>query len=458
MSNRGPIAFSSEESGALVAHRAGGGLAATLGGAVRGTGATWVAAAMSEGDRVAADQAGPEGTVAAEGFTVRFVVIEPSEYRAYYDVVANQTLWFWHHHLFDAARRPRLDRRVHAAWQSFRAVNAAMAEAADLAADDGATVLVHDNHLGLVPALLRARRADLRIVHFTHTAFVDRGLATMLPGWMVEEVLDGLAGADACGFHSARWRDAFLGCWDQLRAPAIAPRTFVARAAPDHDDVAAVAAGDECNDELEALEAQVGDRACIVRVDRIELSKNLLRGFWAFAELLDTHPEWRGRVHLVAVVYPSREGLAEYLGHRVEVEAAAAAVNHSHGSPGWTPVILDTSDCFPRSVAALRRADVLLINPVRDGLNLVAYEGPVVNERDARLVLSHEAGAWDNLGPHAIGINPFDVTQTAEALHAALSTSPEERRVTAALLREAASARTPADWLADQMAAADVAP
>jgi trehalose 6-phosphate synthase len=429
-------------------------LAATLGGGVREAGAVWVAAAMGDGDRLAAEQASGDGVLEVEGYAVRLVVVDPAEYRAYYDVIANQTLWFWHHHLFDATRRPRLDRRVYAAWESFRAVNVAMAEAADLVAEDGATVLVHDYHLSLVPALLRARRDDVRIVHFTHTAFVDRGLAGMLPGWMVDEVLDGLGGADACGFHSSRWRDAFLGCWDQIRAPAIAPRTFVAPAAPDREEVAQVAASAECAAELAALNAQVGDRACIVRVDRIELSKNLLRGFWAFAELLETRPEWRGRTHLVALMYPSREGLAEYLGHRVEVESAAEAVNRAYGSDDWTPVIVDMSDCFPRSVAALRRADVLLVNPVRDGLNLVAYEGPVVNERDAPLVLSYEAGAWDNLGPHAIGVNPFDVSATADALDTALRMPAEERSETAARLREAARVRSPGDWLRDQIAAA----
>ena len=453
VSNRGPIAFATE-AGSLVAHRAGGGLAATLGGGVRDADAVWVAAAMSEGDRMAAGTAGTANVLTAEGYNVRFVVVDEGEYRAYYDVVANQTLWFWHHHLFDPARRPRLDRRTNAAWASFRAVNAAMAAAADEAAAEGATVLVHDYHLSLVPQMLRGRRADVKIVHFSHTAFADRGFAGMLPRWMVEELLAGLAGADACGFHSTRWRDAFLGVWDEVCAPTIPPRTFVAPAAPDRSEVDRVARSEECDRERAALDAVVGDRRCIVRVDRIELSKNLLRGFWAFAELLELHPEWRGRVHLVAVTYPSREGLAEYQGHRVEVEGAADAINRAYGTADWTPVILDTSDCFPRSVAALRRADVLLVNPVRDGLNLVAYEGPAVNERDAPLVLSHEAGAWDTLGPHAIGINPFDVTATADALHAALSAPAEERERTAANLRAAAGERSPADWLNDQIAAA----
>ncbi len=157
----------------------------------------------------------------------------------------------------------------------------------------------------------------------------------------------------------------------------------------------------------------------IVRVDRIELSKNVLRGFWAFEELLQARPDLRGRVVFAAMVYPSRLGLADYLAYGMEVSALATKINaewgwpEGDGRPSWTPILLDREDNYPRSVAALRRADVLLVNPVRDGLNLVAKEGPLVNERDGVLVLSHQAGAWDELADHAVGINPFDVSGTA---------------------------------------------
>ena len=204
MSNRGPVSFTIDAAGDPEPGRAGGGLAATLGAGIRDAGAVWVAAAMGEGDRLAVERAGAGGVIDAAGYSARFVTVDPADYRAYYDVIANQTLWFWHHHLFDTPRRPRLDRRINAAWQSFRGVNLAMAEGADLAAAENATVLVHDYHLSLVPAMLRARRPDVRIVHFSHTAFVDRGMVGLLPSWMVAEILDGLSGADACGFHSSR--------------------------------------------------------------------------------------------------------------------------------------------------------------------------------------------------------------------------------------------------------------
>ena len=175
------------------------------------------------------------------------------------------------------------------------------------------------------------------------------------------------------------------------------------------------------------LEAQVGDRNLIVRVDRIELSKNLLRGFLAFDELLRTRPEWRGKVVFAAFVYPSREGLPEYLAYRQEVETLARRVNEEWATDDWTPILLDTSDDFPRSVAALRRYDVLLVNPIRDGLNLVAKEGPLLNERDGVLALSREAGVWEELQGGALEVNPFDVAGTADVLAQALDMPADER-------------------------------
>jgi trehalose 6-phosphate synthase len=231
----------------------------------------------------------------------------------------------------------------------------------------------------------------------------------------------------------------------------------VAPLASDPSDIRATASSATCDDELGWLDDQVGPRQLITRVDRIELSKNIGRGFVAYDELLDRWPEHRGAVTFGAFVYPSREGLPEYLAYRQEVESVATAINRRWAGPehpGWQPIILDPTDNYPRSVAALRRYDVLLVNPIRDGLNLVAKEGALVNERDGLVVLSTEAGVFDELGPLVRPVDPFDVSATAEALHDALTTTAEARRLEATALRVAAERRTPADWLADQLAAA----
>lgn len=454
VSNRGPLAFHLDDDGQPVAGRAGGGLASTLGGGVRDDETLWIAAAMTDGDRAATRQAGADGELHVDGYRFHLVDIDPDHFAKAYNVVANQTLWFWHHHMFDASRRPTLDRDFRDAWDAFRLVNTAMAEAAARAAAPNATILVHDYHLALTPAAIRALRPDVRISHFTHTPFVHPALLSVMPDDVVEELLLGMAGADACGFHAPRWAEAFKGCWSSHPTTEVlpVPHTYIAPAAADHDEVALVGESEHCLAEVAEFDRLVGERKAIVRVDRIEPSKNLLRGFWAYRTLLELHPEWREQVCLLALCYPSRESIEEYQRLNEDVVATAAAINELFQTESWTPIILETNDDFPRSVAALKRADVLFVNPIRDGLNLVAYEGTAINEKNATLVLSREAGAWDELGPGgALMVNPFDIVGTAKALHHALSMDDAERIVRAETLRAVATARTPAGWLQQQL-------
>lgn len=446
VSNRGPLNFALDD-GSLVTRKAAGGLVNALVPALIGRGAMWIAGAITEADRVAAES----GPLRSDDIDVRLLAIDDMAYRSYYDGIANSTLWYLAHGLFDAPRRPQFDRRWHEAWGHFRDVNARFAQSViDLAPPD-ATVLVQDYHLSLVGAMVAKERADLRLVHFNHTPFCSPQELRMLPDDAAVEWLRGLAGHAACGFHTRRWAANFEACCEAVLGEV--PRTFVAPAAPDLADVVGVAAGASCAAHLAELDDRVGDRRLIVRVDRIELSKNLLRGFLAFDELLEAHPEWRERVIFEAYVYPSRQTLPDYLGYAVEVSSLIDRLNAKWSTPTWTPIVLEGTDNFPASVAGLRRYDVLLVNPVRDGLNLVAKEGVVVNERDGVLALSRESGVFDELGEWSLDANPFDITATAELLHHGLSMPADERAQRAAGLRSAVQARTPTDWLDDQIGA-----
>lgn len=428
-----------------MARRGAGGLVSSLGPLARETNALWIAAARGEADREAAGK----GVLEEEGYRIRLLAVDAGQYRMAYDVVSNATLWFMHHGLFDLARRPRLDRAWRQAWNAYRGVNHSFARVIIDHAPEGAAVLVQDYHLALVGTTLAQERRDLHAVHFTHIPFCEPGALRVLPSEVAEELLVGMSSHSSCGFHARRWAANFEACCTQVLGWK--PSTFVSPMTPDRADIAGVAASPACIEEGVALERSLGDRKLIVRVDRIELSKNLLRGFLAFDDMLRTHPEWRGRVVFAALVYPSREGLPEYITYRQEVETLARHVNDTWATPDWTPVILDTSDNFARSVAALRRYDVLLVNPVRDGLNLVAKEGVLVNERDGVLALSREAGAWEELGGAALEVNPFDVAGTADVLAAALAMAPEERAAHAAAVRTAVTRRQPRDWLDDQL-------
>jgi trehalose 6-phosphate synthase len=371
-----------------------------------------------------------------------------------YDLISNGTLWFLHHGLFDLVRRPRFDRHWHEAWQGYETVNAAFADAVVGQADQGETVLVQDLHLALVPGLLRARRPDLRLTYFTHTAFCGPNSIRVLPRAVSEALCRSMA-ATPCGFHSGRWARAYeASAREVLGDGARLSPSFVAPLGPDPAEFADLADAEATRDEAAALAELVGDRAVVLRVDRIDPSKNVVRGFAAYDRLLEAERAWRGRVVFVARLNASRERLAEYQAYRQEVEQAAARVNDRWATRDWQPVVLDAVDSFPRTVAAMQRYDVLVVNSVKDGLNLVAKEGPLVNRHDGMLCLSPETGAWDDLGAAAVEIHPFDLEQAAGALHAALAMPATDRAARAAKLRQLATRHTPREWLEEQLSRA----
>lgn len=448
VSNRGPIAFRTDESGNHIPTRAGGGLVACLAPALTPErDALWITSAVTDADRKAAEV----GPVETDGMRVHYLAIEPAQYRQYYDVIANGTLWFLHHNLFDLARRPRIDQYWWEAWHTFCDVNDAFAALVAEQAPQGAIVLVHDYHLGLMGSTLRELRPDLRTVYFHHTPFTGRNTIGTLPQPAVRRLIEGMNGFDACGFHAQAWADNFALC--SADAIGRVPATFISAAAPDNNELQAVARTHDTEVALAHLESIAAGRKLIVRVDRMELSKNLLRGFLAFDDLLRRYPRWRENVTFVANLYPSREGLADYLAYRNEVEGLIDQINESWSTVDWQPIVVSVQDDFPRSVAALRRYDVLLVNPIRDGLNLVAKEGALLNERNGGIVLSREAGSWFELEDWAIGINPYDITATSDALLHALEMGDEEKEARARGLQEAANARHPSDWLNDQIRA-----
>jgi len=455
VSNRGPLSFRFDADGALQPAAGGGGLVSAIGPLLANTGATWVSVTMSAADRAAV----AEGRMVDDRFTLLPVVIDDDTYRAAYDVVANTTLWYCHHHLFDLPRRPRFDRHWRLAWEGYRRYNRAVADTVIDRAPANATVLVQDYHFSLLGQMLARERPDLHTVHFCHIPFADPNMLRILPDAAVAELLDGLAGFTACGFHAHRWEAGFLACYADaalaaLAGTASAPPTFVSSLSSDNEGLLAEAASAECARSVESLREQTGGRRIVLRVDRVEPSKNIVRGMLAFEELLVTYPQWREQVVHVALVYPSRQGLAEYLAYTADVLHTAERINQVWGTSTWTPIVLHVEDDRARSLAALTISDVLLVNPVRDGLNLVAKEGSLLNGADGVLVLSREAGVWEELSEDALGVNPFDVSGTADALHRALSMDPAERKSRADRLRSIVVSRTASDWLRDQLTAA----
>jgi len=504
-SNRGPLSFTLAPDGTLSARRGGGGglVSGVLPGLMRVAAAgevLWICAALSDADREAARRysreerfgitaggtsggGGVPGSEATSGgqILVRPLDIPDPVFQGAYNSVANATLWFVHHMLFDTPVRPSFGPAFRRDWGSYVAYNEsfarALAEGAEGTERTGAgnteragsargtrpRVLVQDYHLTLVPRMLRELIPGIRIAHFSHTPWAPVEYYRMLPDDVGRAILDGILGADHAGFLCQRWADAFLDCCAALlgaqvdkAAGTVIHRGHVTGVAVhplgiDATELRARAFAADVEEQVAVLAAAARGRKLLVRVDRTELSKNILRGLAAYRELLATRSQWRGQVVHIVFAYPSRAGVPGYREYTDQVRRLAREITEEFGTADWDPLIFEVRDDYPRSLAACRLADVLVVNPVRDGMNLVAEEGPVLSERGCALVLSREAGAADLLGPDALLVNPYDVSRTADAMHQALSMDEDERRRRCAALAAAVTSRPPGQWLADQL-------
>jgi trehalose 6-phosphate synthase len=442
VSNRGPVSYR-RENGRRVARRGGGGLVTALRGLLERHDVTWIASAMTDEDRaVARERDATPGVVLVDH--------DPHAYDLYYNVVANPVLWFLQHSLWGLALEPELDADFRVAWRDgYECVNRSFADAvvAELDNTPEATVWFHDYQLYLAPKLVREARPDAVLAHFVHTPWPADW--SVLPPPLRRAVHEGLLANDLVGFHTARWaanfrrscEDVVGSCGTRVANHAISvdPAEFDAL----RESEAVLAA------ERELLATR--PEKLIVRVDRTDPSKNIVRGFRAVGVLLDEHPEWRGRVRMLARLDPSRERIPQYAAYREAIAEAVAEVNARHPDA----VELEVADDFPRSVAAYKQYDILLVNAVYDGLNLVAKEGPLVNGRSGVLVLSENAGAHDELGQWAVTVNPFDVEGQARALHEALVMDEAERRRRAEALEAHVRENDVARWVGDELADLD---
>jgi trehalose 6-phosphate synthase len=469
--NRGPITLETDQDDSLQFRYGEGGLVKALLGLCRHADTTWIACARTEAD--ALWQSGRVTMEDGNDIHVRFLSPEALAYEGYYNVIANPLLWFLQHSMWDVPRAPVIDRATWRAWEEgYVAVNrlfaAAIAEQVR-ATPSPALVMLQDYHLYLVARFLRKSlqpRERPTTLHFVHIPWPGPEYWRILPPAMRQAILDGLCAVDLLGFQTREDRLNFIRtCESHLpRAHANYKRGRVwyrnhathVRDFPISIDVGALrqlAASSEVAEYRAEIQGFAEDRQLIVRIDRIEPSKNIVRGFQAFEEMLERYPEHRGRVKFLALLVPSRLGVDEYQGYLDELMAAVGRVNARYSTSDWEPVRLLVGENYPRAVTALQLYDVLLVNAIADGMNLVAKEGPIVNQRHGVLVLSERTGARQQLEPGALVISPCDVYATAEALHQALIMSPEERQERAERLRWLIEREDITAWLGHQLEA-----
>lgn len=468
--NRAPVTFVRAQGGDLEIQRGGGGLVTALTDLCRHAGdATWIACARTE-----ADAGWQQGHVALDGDTevgVQFLTPDPAAYEGYYNVIANPLLWFLQHSMWDVSRAPVIDRATWQAWEEgYKAVNALFAQAIvrQVRATERSTlVMLQDYHLYLAARRVRSalrRRERPTVLHFVHIPWPGPEYWRILPPAMRQDILDGLCAVDVLGFQTLEDGQNFLRTCESFlpRAAVNYRRSWVwyrnhathVRSFPISIDVQALqelARSDGVAEYRREIQDLVGDRKLVLRIDRIEPSKNIVRGFLAFEEMLALHPEHRGRVQFLALLVPSRLDVEEYRHYLDDLMSTAGWVNATYGTSEWEPVRVMVGESYPRAVAAMQLYDVLLVNSIADGMNLVAKEGPVVNQQDGVLVLSERTGARQQLEPGAIVISPCDVYATAEALHQALTMPAGDRRERAGRLQWAVEQEDISVWLCNQL-------
>jgi trehalose 6-phosphate synthase len=475
VSNRGPVVHDRDADGARVARRGGGGLVTGLRSLVEHHDVTWIASAMSAEDKNVAEEAGGEAiseTVrSGASYRLRFVVHDPSAYDWYYNVVANPMLWFVHHLLWGLASEPDVDHGLHHAWnEGYVPVNRNFADAvvAELEREPDTGVFFHDYHLYVAPGLVRKRVPDALLSHFVHVPWPMPEYWRVLPEPLRRAVHEGLLANDVVSFHTSRWRRNFLrSCEDILGLEVdgnagevtVGDRTASVCARPisvDPEEFDEIAASPVVQAQEETI-ASSRPETIILRVDRTDPSKNVVRGFRAYELYLDAHPEMHGRVQMLALLDPSRQDIPEYAEYLGAVQRAARAVNDRFQQEGWIPLDLQIQDNFPQAVAAYKQFDVLLVNAIFDGMNLVAKEAPLVNTRDGVLVLSENTGAHEELGEWALTVNPFDIAGQAGALHAAVTMAGDERRRRREAIVDHVRTHDIAGWIDAQLADLDQA-
>ncbi len=470
VTNRGPIEHSFGFDGSMQAQRGAGGVVSGLLWAADDRPVSWISLAMTDADRAVADTVAGGTTLAPAGLsqlTSRLVSVPADMYQRYYAGFSNRVLWFAHHGLL---RSNAVTEESHLDWAlGYCPVNEAIAEAVIDELDTSGQmtpVLFQDYHLYLAPRIVRENRPDACLLHFIHVPWPSVREWSSVPKDYVYAVYRGLAANDVIGFQTQSDADHFLdgaqrflpgativrmpdeifwrGHRTQVRVYpiAITPGAVYASA---HTEKAQATAKQILRD------VGVGrQRKLLLRVDRLEPTKNIVRGFQAYELMLERHAELRERVAFLALLVPSREGLAEYQEYAEQVRNTIDRINRRFGTPDWRPITAIFGNDHARALACMQYYDALLVNPLADGMNLVVKEGGLLNCRDGAVVLSTTAGAYEQLYSGVLGIDPLDVDATVDALYQALTMPQRQRAELASRLRSVLLGEDAGRWLSRQ--------
>ena len=468
-SNRGPVEFSVTPDGQLQPRRGSGSLVTAFSTLTRNIDFTWVASAMGEGDRRAwesSEHSSIQSTLPGHRLSVRYVTTPRRVYHKYYNILCNPLLWFLQHYMWNASYTPNVDGPVHDAWENgYVPVNRAFAESivAEAArSPEPPYIMLHDYHLYLVAGYVRQELPDALIEHYVHIPWPATCYWQLLPSSMRRSIFESLACADIVGFQTMRDARCFLtGCEEFLPEAEVDYANSVVRvnshqtavrAYPlsiDAEEVRRIARSPRANEYKERLQSLCAEKT-IVRVDRAEPNKNIIRGFRAYELLLQRHPEFHGQVKFLAFLVPSRTHIRQYQRYLDETEQLVNTINASYGTGDWQPIQLFLENNYTQAIAGMSLYDVLLVNGVIEGMNLIAKEGPIVNTNNGVLILSETVGAHPQLAEGALSVAPADIEGLVHRLHQALTMSAEERERRNTALVEAVEREDILHWIQRQ--------
>jgi trehalose 6-phosphate synthase len=476
-SNRGPVSFNQEEDGSFSSRKGSGGVVTAVSAIAKDRQPIWVAAAMTGGDRARAERAEkdgdalimPETSGGRPEFRLRFVVPSAKSYHQYYNVISNPLLWFLQHYLWDTPRSPDITAGTWDAWRNgYVEVNRLFADeilAACEHCDEPPVIMLQDYHLYLCGAMIRERQPDAVLQHFVHIPWPDPDYWRLLPMEMRVAICQGMLGNDIVGFQTpAHARSFMYTCEAYLPDVTVdygecgiewQGRRIEIRSYPISIDVEAVRRH-AYSPEARGYEPYLSTHSnefTVLRVDRAEPSKNIIRGFHAFDRFLEAHPEFQGRVNFIAITEPSRLAVPEYITYLDDMSAIVGRINakYTNVETGWQPIHLVMGEKYSRVLAAMKWYDVLLVNSMIDGMNLVAKEGSLLNERNGVIILSEGAGAAGQLGEYSLMVAPADIEGTADAIYQAVTMPLRERRRRAERLRKAVEGDDVTKWFEEQL-------
>ncbi len=476
-SNRGPIEYQIEEDGSYSTRRGSGGVVTAVGAVSRYSHLIWVASAMTDGDRKRAAEAQAQGETMIRppdsDVSLRFVVASEEEYDGYYNRISNPLLWFLQHYLWDTPRSPDINQDTWTAWyHGYVKVNEQFANevvAAARASDLPPLVMLQDYHLYLAPGKIREMMPNITLQHFIHIPWPDPDYWQLLPQEMRSSICASMLANDIVGFQTNAHARSFMNTCEanldgvelDYRRSEIHYRGRTTRAAAypisiDCEAVEAVASTEDAIRHEEHLE-QFLNEFTIVRVDRAEPSKNIVRGFLAYDRFFDEFPEYIGRVNFLAYLVPSRLEVLEYVDYLDDINTVVGRVNTKyanaaeHDGVAWQPIRVFIGDDYPRALAAMKHYDVLMVNAIFDGMNLVAKEGALLNQRNGVMILSEAAGAFQQLGPYSLTVSPTDVEGTAAAIYKALTMEDQKRAEWSRDLRDLVRRENIRAWIYAQL-------